>query len=113
VGITGAGRCADDTPDDDWEKFEKEAHAALSCELALYRVRTLEAGKAKEIVEPSELDKKLQVAALYVFSGMDAEELGQLPAVARDTSVVNRWLNQVLPLLGLEMRPRGHRSKQA
>jgi len=92
-----------DQPADDWKRFRDSLHRQLDAELDIYLAQSLHNGSLQEFVSytDEDLDLKLQVAAHYVFGKKSAEELGQHPAVARERSVITRWLEKILPLLDL------------
>jgi hypothetical protein len=111
-GITiGGGPLRADEPQDDWERFRKEIQAKLDDALDRYRENAVHLGASCEIAVPGDLDLKLEIAALYVFGFKSAEELGKQSAVLRDRTVVYRWLDDILGLLGLSMKKPGHQPK--
>ena len=94
---------------DDWENFKKQQHENLERALEGYRERLLLSGAGAEVVMPDDFEQRLAVAALYIFEGLTAAEIGKHPKVTRDSSVVSRWLREVLELLELRPRAPGHR----
>lgn len=111
LGVLTAGSLPAGAEEDDWERFKKGLHFDLDLALNRYRDSALQSGASKEVKVPSDLEKKLGVAGLYFFRGMSPDEIGDLRQVARDRTVVYRWLDEIVGLLGLRMRDPGAKPK--
>lgn len=92
-----------------WEWFKKSMHNRLDTALEQYRVTALSSGAAVEIKIPSEIQLKIEVAAIYTFGGRTPREISELDWVRRDATVVYRWLREILPLMNLKTRKAGLR----
>lgn len=106
--LTGRS-CPAGVDKDDWENFKKQQHENLETGLERYRESLLHSRVGVEVVMPDDFEQRLAVAALYIFGGLTAAEIGKHPKVTRDPSVVSRWLRDVLELLELRPRAPGHR----
>lgn len=98
-------------PLNDWEQFKKEQHAMLEDALNRYQENAVHSGASDRIAIPAELDRKLEIAALYVFCGMSPERIWNRGrnGIHADRTTINRWLKEVMPLLDLKMRRPGRK----
>jgi hypothetical protein len=111
-GVTIGGYLQEGEPEDDWERFKRQMHESLDNALKDFRMKAVQSGSSREIVIPSGLDLKLELAALYLFSNKSPTELAENAAVARDRTVVYRWLKEILTLLELPMKLPGHQPRR-
>jgi hypothetical protein len=112
-GVTIGGYLQDGEPEDDWERFKRQMHESLDNALKAFRMKAVQSGSSREIIVPSDLDLKLELAALYLFSNKSPTELAENAAVARDRTVVYRWLKEILTLLELPMKMAGHQPRRS
>ena len=103
-GVTVGGKPRKGEPKDDWRRFHRSLHRRLDYELEIYCANMLRTGMLQELDlgTDEDLELKLQAAALKVFGNKSQEEIGQYEGIARDRSVISRWLKKILPLLELE-----------
>jgi hypothetical protein len=104
LGVLRGGCLPSGPARDDITHFRELLHQEVDDHIDAYLDRSEDSGATRRAPIPSELDLKLAAAAVYVFCGLTCQQIGKLRAVARDQSVVNRWLNEVFRLLELRMR---------
>jgi hypothetical protein len=112
-GVSIGGGLSAGAAMDDVARFRQLLHQEMDDHIDAYLASSLRSGAIGLARIPRELDLKLAVAAVYVFCGLTCEQIGYLRAVAREQSVVNRWLNEVLGLLDLRMREPFSRTESA
>jgi hypothetical protein len=116
LGTVVGGSLSEGAPHDDWERFKAELRNDLDRALENYLQEALTTGALQRITVPSELQLKVEVAALYFFRNLTPQQIADYPTKSydrthRNRTQINVWLKEVLPLLGLWMRAKGHRRR--
>jgi hypothetical protein len=102
----GGGPWWESDSEDDRDIFRKAMHAKLDSELDRFFAIAVRSGASKEIKLPSDLELKLEAAALYLLCGVDRQALSN--EIHKAAQTVYEWLIDVVRLLGLKMKRRGH-----
>lgn len=96
---------------DDRDDFRKMMHRHLDIYLDQYFATALRLGASREMKLPTNLDIKLEVAALYILCVVSRKNLAE--AVHQAEATVYDWLTEAVELLQLRTRVPGHQTKRS
>jgi hypothetical protein len=108
ISTSAAKWWTDDTPDDR-DVFRKEMHAKLDSQLDHFFEKAICSGNASEYKLPSNLQMKLEAAALYFLCDKDRPEIAA--EMNASAATIYDWLIEVQSFLKLRMKKPGHRDK--
>jgi hypothetical protein len=96
--------------EDDETAFRRYMHSRLDAALDDFFKRAVEVGASRRIYIPSDLNLKIECAALYVLCQQSKDELVKgLQSNHVSAPTIYGWLKEAMELLELKMRPAGHR----
>jgi len=94
--------------EDDEAAFRRHSRALLE---AAYGHHFAERPPTSLVVLPAELERKLEIAALYVLCELIPADLAKAESPHMTEPTIRNWLNEALDLLDLPVRRSGHRAK--